>query len=264
MKPIDLESWDELEHEVTKLHGFLKDRKLSSDGHVSKPLFRGQRSVSWNLKTTLERYLNQDISVELYNYYLTSIHPAVESYTGKKWLIENDPVINERYFQTPPNYEFMTYARHHGFPSPLLDWSQSLYIALFFAFQKAHIDKRVAVYAYVEYVGDAKGGCVGAPQICELGPYVSTDKRHFMQQGQYTVSVEKQGEKWAYCSHEKYFSSEDKRDQDYLVKFTLPGLIKHQVLSRLQSMNINAFTLFDNEDSLMDMLAFKEIMEKKR
>lgn len=262
MKQIDLESWDELENEVAELHDFLKKRKLSSVGHVSKPLFRGQRSASWKLETTLDRYLDQDISIELYNYYLVSIHSAVESYTGKKWAVEEDPVIDERGFQAPPNYEFMTYVRHHGFPSPLLDWSQSLYIALFFAFQKAHIDKRVAVYAYVEYVGDAKVGWGGAPQICELGPYVSTDKRHFMQQGQYTVSVEKQNGRLTYCSHEKYFTSEDEREQDYLIKFTLPGSIKHQVLSRLHSMNINDFTLFGSEESLMDMLAFKEIMEK--
>jgi len=157
----------------------------------------------------------------------------------------------------------MAYVRHHGFPSPLLDWSQSLYIALFFAFHKASVKKRVAIYVYVELLGEGKCGRVGAPKICGLGPYISTHKRHFMQQGQYTISIEKSDDDWVYCSHEKYFSTASAEDQDYLMKLTLPGDIKNQVLNKLQSMNINAFTLFGSEDSLMDMLAFKEILKKK-
>lgn len=37
------------------------------------------------------------------------------------------------------SYGFMTRLRHHGFPSPLLDWPQSPYIAAFFAFNKKKI-----------------------------------------------------------------------------------------------------------------------------
>jgi hypothetical protein len=133
---------------------------------------------------------------------------------------------------------------------------------MFFAFQKASLDERVAIYVYVEELGEGKGGWVGAPQVCELGPYVSTHKRHFMQQGQYTISVEMVNDVWSYCSHEKYFSESTGEEQDYLLKYTLPGTIKNEVLKRLQSMNINAFTLFGSEDSLMDMLAFKEIFGK--
>jgi len=139
--------------------------------------------------------------------------------------------------------------------------SVALY-SIVFRVSKAFLEERVAIYAYVEYLGEGKAGWVGAPQICELGPYVPTDKRHFMQQGQHTVSVENKDESWVYCCHEKYFSASNDGDQDYLIKYTLPGAIKNQVLKRLQSMNINAFTLFGSEDSLMDMLAFKEIRER--
>jgi hypothetical protein len=37
------------------------------------------------------------------------------------------------------SYDFMTRLRHHGFPSPLLDWPQSPYTAAFFAFNKKEI-----------------------------------------------------------------------------------------------------------------------------
>jgi len=37
----------------------------------------------------------------------------------------------------------MTRLRHHGFPSPLLDWPQSPYIAAFFAFNKKGLLKNI-------------------------------------------------------------------------------------------------------------------------
>ena len=263
MKQIDLNTWEELENEIVKLNGFLKSKRTSSYSTISSPIFRGQKSSSWDLLTTLERYLDKIVSVESYNLYLAGIKPAIQAFTRTKWEVESKPKLNEIFINCPPSYDFMAYVRHHGFPSPLLDWTQSLYIALFFAFHKASVKERVAIYVYVELLGDGKCGEVGAPQIRGLGPNISTHKRHFMQQGQYTISIEKSYDDWVYCSHEKYFSAASDEDQDYLIKFTLPGDIKNQVLNRLQSMNINAFTLFGSEDSLMDMLAFKEILKKK-
>lgn len=269
MKQKDLNTWDELEEEIQKLYEFLKSKRNSNSKRsvISSPLFRGQRrSALWNLSTTLERYMDESVSVESYNRYLQRIKPTIESYTKEKWEVK-DLNPDNTFFPNVSNYEFMAYVRHHGFPSPLLDWSQSLYIALFFAFQKASINERVAIYTYVEDLGEGKGGSSSlsgcAPMIFEFGSYVSTDKRHFMQQGQYTVCAEKHDGNWVYCSHENYFSTRPFDNQDYLRKFTLPGDIKNQVLEKLQSMNINSFTLFGTEDSLMDMLAFKEILGKK-
>jgi len=259
MKILDLNTLDELELEVEKLHEFLKLKRSELHSTISKPLYRGQSLASLSLETTLERYLNKEVSIDRYNHYLCSIKPAVESFIGNKWDVEIEPRLDKQFFKGPPNYHFMAYVRHHGFPSPLLDWSQSLYIALFFAYQKASVKERVAIYIYVELLGEGKGGWVDAPQMFELGPYISTHRRHFMQQGQYTVCVKKSNDNWVYSSHEEFFSVSTDEDQDYLMKITLPGSMKNQVLNRLQSMNINMFTLFGNEDSLMDMLAFKEI-----
>jgi len=121
----------------------------------------------------------------------------------------------------------------------------------------------VAVYTFVELLGEGKVGRVGSPAIHALGPYVSTHKRHFMQQCQYTVAVEKCDDEWVYCSHENCFSTPFDENQDYLMKFTLPGEIKNQVLNRLASMNINAYTLFGSDESLMDMLAYKVILKDR-
>ncbi len=164
MKQIDLGTWNDLEEEVEKLHAFLNSKRTEEYTTISKPLFRGHKSSEWKLETTLERYLNRQVTVEQYNNYLLRIKPAIESYTGIKWELKNDVSLNEEFFNGPPNYDFMAYARHHGFPSPLLDWSQSIYIALFFAFHNASPDERVAIYAFVEFLGQGKAGWVGAPK----------------------------------------------------------------------------------------------------
>lgn len=80
-------------------------------------------------------------------YYKTirDICPAVIPITGKHWDIPDFEDGN----LAPSGYEFMIYLRHHGFPSPLLDWTRSPYVAAFFAFQKPQNGK-VAIYSYIE------------------------------------------------------------------------------------------------------------------
>ena len=261
MKQIDLKTWEEFEAEVERLNSFLSGQKRHGANDVAKPLFRGQSLACWQLKTSLERYLDRDVSATQYNQYLLKIKSAVEAYTGRSWTVDRDIEVNDASMYSVPNYEFMLYARHHGFPSPLLDWSQSPYIALFFAFQNADPAKRVSIFVYVDDLGNEIGGIVGEPQIRVMESYVSSHRRHFMQQSKYTIATENVKDKWMYCSHEKYFSGATDDDQDMLIKFTLPGELKNKYLQKLQLMNINAFTLYGTDESLMDMLAFKEIIE---
>ena len=47
--------------------------------------------------------------------------------------------------------------------------------------------------------------------------------------------------------------------QDVLVKITMPAGERMKVLTDLYDYNINEFSLFQNEESLMKSMAFKEI-----
>ena len=119
MEELRLSSLQEFEEALESLH-----REVAAMRTVgrSKMLFRGQANASWRLDTTLERFQPGEVALLAYNRYLVRIHGQIESYTGKRWPIVRDPDVNPEWLLDPPNYELMVYARHHGFPSPLLDW----------------------------------------------------------------------------------------------------------------------------------------------
>jgi hypothetical protein len=159
----------------------------------------------------------------------------------------------------PNNLSFMAYIRHHSFPSPLLDWTQSIYIALFFAFNSAGENDNVAVFSYLDSTGGGKTDEVGGPAITQLGKYFSTHKRHFIQQAIYTISTAHKGA-WHYCKHEHAFAQSSSNIQSILHKWILPVGLKDEVIKLLNKMNINPFTIYGNEEGLMQSLAYSELL----
>ena len=260
MQECRVNSWHEFEFQISELDGYLLSKRPNPILHQGRPLYRGHADATWGLVTTLERYSDNVNSLLDYNRSLLRIKPAIESYTGKSWEVERDwKVEDPELLMSPPSYEFMVYARHHGFPSPLLDWSESPYIALYFAFAENSPSTDASVFAYVSTPEGFKSGSVSSPKILQIGPYATTHARHFTQQAQYTICVQSIDGNLQYNPHESVFSSGND-SQDLLRKITLPSSMRVEVLRRLQLMNINAYSLFGSDESLMRMLAFKEIL----
>lgn len=262
MKEIRIETWEDFENAIRELEAYRLKKIEEHKYGISELLFRGQGDESWGLSTTLERYKSDIVSLRQYHRYLQRIRPAVESYTGRTWELDNADSFDTDFVHNLPGYPMMVYARHHGFPSPLLDWTLSPYIALFFAFSTPTKAERVAVYGFIETPEGVKGGFVGQPEIRGQGPYATTHERHFTQQAQYTICIEKPKDEWNYSSHDSYFSSAND-EQDYIRKITLPQSLRQEVLTRLDLMNINDYSLFRTEEGLMRMLAFREVAGKK-
>jgi hypothetical protein len=260
LKVVNLESWEAFETEAAAIFRKLEKRRTKTEMYVSPLLFRGHTQESWKLETTLERYTKTEFSITGYYRLLLTVAPTVESLTAKSWNLPHDLEIDESYYGPPPGYDFMIYLRHHGFPSPLLDWSRSPYVAAFFAF-RPHLDGEdgsVAIYSYIENYGYGKEGEVSAATIIGLGPCVSTHKRHFIQQSQYTICRKRTDNRYVYCNHEDAFQKNESR-QDILTKYLIPKSERTKVLEKLDFMNINSYSLFGDEDNLMATLAYREI-----
>jgi hypothetical protein len=257
-KHLQLGTWEDFEARLSHLRAAYP----GPDRHTPM-LFRGQGDADWRLETTLQRRALQQPTWREYASLIRATMPAVQSLTGRNWPEPTNEEIStwgESYDQgheAPPGYDYYVYLRHHGFPSPLLDWSRSVYVAAFFAFRRP-TGRHVAIYAYLDNVGHGKTGSSDRPKILQLGPYVKSHPRHVLQQCEYTLCSQFLDERWVYASHDEVFEFGE-GDQDLLWKFTLPASERFKVLRRLDEANLNAYSLFPTEDALLETVAFREI-----
>jgi hypothetical protein len=263
----DLPNWESFESELQAL-------RLEYKHSPSRLLFRGLSDSAFSLSTTLERSRCDGMWFgDYYRLAVNQIKPAVETFTGVIWDVpdygaevvktfrEDMELLSLRHFPTVPFYRYMVYLRHHGFPSPLLDWTYSPYVAAFFAFRDslAPSEKR-SIYVYCEMPKGHKGGA--EPTILPIGPYVRSHRRHFRQQSDYTICarfVKDSG--WRFCSHDPVFRT--RGEQDFLWKFNLPSTEGIKVSGLLNDYNLNAFSLFDSEETLLETLWFREQILRK-
>ncbi len=153
----------------------------------------------------------------------------------------------------------MSYLRHHRFPSPLLDWTVTPYVAAYFAFADACDLETVAIYAYLERPENTKAWSSDETQIHVFGPYVHTHRRHFLQQSRYTLCVKFDAQQgWSFAPHESVFARGSER-QDLLYKFIIPARERMKVLKILDTYNLNAFSLLDSEEALLKTMALRHI-----
>jgi hypothetical protein len=141
--------------------------------------------------------------------------------------------------------------------------TRSPYVAAYFAFAGAAMATQpVSIYVHLEYAGGAKAYSSSEAHIHGMGPYVSTHRRHFLQQSEYTICLWLDAE-WQYASHEDAFSRNDQA-QDLLWKLNIPASERQKVLKHLDGHNINAFSLFGTEDALMETVALRELHFRER
>lgn len=267
-KKIKVNNWTEFKESIKEIK---REHGVSFQGSIHEEqntiLYRGLANSKWSLQTTLERYTdNEKYTLIKYLQRAISSSKEIEAFTGKNWNLPTFPVLREiaKEIMPPlldiPCYDYLTYLRHYGFPSPLLDWTKSPYIASFFAYAEAEKKVDSAVYVYIHKSCKFRSCNINEPVINLHGPFTNTDKRHFSQKAFYTTSTlfKEDTKQHVFSPHEKAFEQTQSCDID-LYKFILPHEAKDEALEEMQDFNLDYYSIFHTEDALIKSVAMRSL-----
>ena len=271
---LDLRTWEEFEEKLKELQEEAPVPHHPEILPYRPVLYRGQENSCWPVTTTLDRWTDgRETSFQRYYESVYQAKSEIESCTEKSWDVPDPPEVgclterrepfardtakNSRTWGQVGNY--MVYLRHHGFPSPFLDWTRSPYIAAFFAFrQPIKSVEKVSIFVMPQPVR-LQSKSSAQPEIYILPrQYSPMHRRHFLQQGEYTYCVQNSEKEWRFELHEGAFGR-DNPNMDVIWKFNLPATERLKVLKLLDRSNLNAFSLFQSEESLMETMAFRKL-----
>ena len=220
---ISVKTWEEF---LKVIEGFDEPNGVPWD----EVWFRGQADALWPLHTTLERRSYRVGAVANYLNLINEVRPIIETFNDRGFAMPLRPEV-ERISRQYDLFDqelrglatYLAHLRHGGFPSPLLDWSASPYVAAYFAFHNARHDGNVAIYAYRDWADSFKTGGSNAPHIVSFGPLFKTHERHFRQQSRYTACVQYlDDEQWYFRPHDAVLGQPSRLNQDLLWKISIP------------------------------------------
>jgi len=208
-------------------------RWLNTSNSNSDFIFRGQKNSQWKLKTTFHRTGRYDLwrygkqDVPRLNHYLVSL-------LNKSFDLD-DPLEHGA---------LLNLAQHHGFPTPLLDWTESPYIAAFFAFSELQKDEcegyvRLFIFNRGDWLADRKSTIDMLDAKKYFSPHTLLplyNPRALPQQSVVTSTNISDIESW--------LSSVTPLHRKYLIKIDLLKTERVKVMNELMRMGITSASLF--------------------
>lgn len=221
-------------------------RHVSSLEH-RRYLFRGQNNPG-RLRTTFHRTGRSNLMKFIYED-IQVLHKHLSARTKHVFSLE---VPNE-------NGAFYNLAQHHGYPTPLLDWSYSPYVAAFFAYrgisnQKAfEADKndkvRIFVFDQIQWKNDwtqVQNLLVSGLHV-SIGEFIAIEnERMIPQQAASTITN--------IDDIETYIKSKEVDNKKYLYVIDLPVKERKKIIQELSHMGITAGSLFPGLDGACEEL----------
>lgn len=214
---------------------------LESDGAL---IYRGQRLASWGLTSTVHRTaLVQSIpDLKGYaDYMLPQVHDALEAWVGRSWKLNEALGLAE----------FLAFLQHSGFPTPLLDWTASPYIAAYFAFEGVnHFSpqtENVAVFSFDQRKWSSTYKQIYdfadfTPHVSILRPRQVGNHKLAVQQGCFTVTNIK--------DVERHILLNESDERKFLTKYELDVRERPKVMRELSLMGISAIQLMPSVEAV--------------
>ncbi len=216
-----------------KLRDLIENKILDIGDYV----FRGQSNADWRLTSTLDRLI-------VHARQTGAKHGPMEDFVRshlERFRLE----IRGRRGDNPPRLEeneLWALGQHFGLATPLLDWSQSPYIAVFFALGSLNEKEtsRVLWCLHRSRVEEINISLAELERLELIFPDSDDNKRLLGQSGLFSKGpVMKPVDKWV-------GQRAPANSGPVLLKVIFPGdfLFRKAALRRLQLMNINHSTLF--------------------
>ncbi|MCG3727515.1 FRG domain-containing protein [Vibrio cincinnatiensis] len=212
-----------------------------------KLYYRGQSNSEWKLETTFHRNAKFK-KISLQDYFSTII---------------NDVNYQVAAFEAPINFQnsgeycsFLGKLQHHGFPTPLLDWTLSGYVAAYFAFKGASLNAKptdkVTVFIFdIEGWNEefgASSNFLGQDEfVSNFVPYATGNQRMVRQMG---VTTSTNVVDIAGFIMKKGLD----KNRPFLWRYDMPARERNIVMRELNSMGINDMTMFPDFDGLCQHL----------
>lgn len=232
---------------LSEVHDWTSFKNYVSRLEGRRHLFRGQNKP-WRLRTSfhrsdravLHRFLNEDVQM---------LHKHLSARTRHVFNLD---IPNE-------NGAFFNLVQHHGYPTPLLDWTYSPYVAAFFAYrgisnkdasEATATDKvRIHVFDQAQWKSDWRQ----LQQLLLAGPHLSIgeflaieNERMIPQQAASTVTN--------IDDIEGYIKFKEANSKTYLWAIDLPVSERRTVVQELSYMGITAGSLFPGLDGACEEL----------
>jgi len=203
-------------------------------------IFRGQNG-SWRLRTSFHRQGRADL-VGFIAHDIQALHRNLSARTKH---IFNLNIPDE-------NGAFFNLVQHHGYPTPLLDWTYSPYVASFFAYRKENVDSdkvRIFIFDQEKWKKYPQLNTVShtLPHFSLLEFIAINNERLIPQQAVSSLSN--------IDDIESYIRfNETQSDNCYLKVIELPRMERAKVMRELSLMGITAGSLFPGLDGACEEL----------
>ena len=191
-------------------------------------IFRGHSDRDWKLESTLTRLIQRVSSefdpAKIESEHLKNFRMKIRGLRGK-----NPPQLNDD--------EIWSLGQHYGLATPLLDWSESPYIAAYFAFENPNSCDSGwrTIYALNKFSLIRDDNFIKANTVSFITPMVDENPRIVAQAGLFTKTVTGQSlEDWL----------TENNLTKHLTKFHIEDSYRLDAINDLRLMNITGSTIY--------------------